>query len=294
MPVKNPTTPERRIDPERRRELVRLSTGADAPDGRPARGLAPEDALERWSDPEAYDAMLEYLDARVQVSVATGRKPTPRVLRHQEYRRRRDPLEKKLHAMLEEGRLLATGVGRNADPTAARVIVDPAVFQDVSIGWERDDLRGHTRAYDLELVEIFEPPGVPRNVRVIPDWYWREYEPPTDAPPDPAERPGPDAPLSAGQPTFRHSRDYLHVTIGGTEHVLSPMQARVIEQLHQAFLEGEPWTTSEALLLGAGSDSATLLQLFRRYDRDLLWTLLRSDRRGSYRLNLPDPEGDRG
>lgn len=287
MPVKNATTQERRIDPERRRELVRLSTGADAPDGRPARGLAPEDALERWSDQAAYDAMLDYRDARVEVRVATGKKPPPKVLRHQEYRRRRDPLEEKLHAMLEEGRLLATAVGRNADPSAARMIVDPAVFQDASIGWEQDDLRGHTRAYQLEFVEIFEPPGVPRNVRVIPDWYWREYEPPAD-PVAEREAQVEAPPRAVDAAGFTQHADYRHVTLNGVEFSLTRTQATIVRLLHEAHLRGDPWRYGPRLLEEAGSRSLKLFQVFRRMAH---WTeLIESDGRGYYRLRLPPPD----
>jgi hypothetical protein len=150
---------------------------ADERCSRPAQGLPPEEALEHWSDPEAYAAMREYWEHRRQVSSATGKPPPPKVLQHREYRKRRDPLEEAFHALLEEGSLLATAVRKDADPTAARMLVDPAVFSDASIDWERNDIRGHSRAYGLQLVEIFKPPGVPQNVRVIPDWYWETFEP---------------------------------------------------------------------------------------------------------------------
>lgn len=112
---------------------------------RPARGLPPEEALERWSDPAAYTAMREYWEHRQGVSVAAGKKPPPKVLRHQEYLRRRKPLEVEFHSLLEEGRLLATAVHRNADPTATRMLVDPEVFSDAYIRFDTGDIRGRTR-----------------------------------------------------------------------------------------------------------------------------------------------------
>ena len=96
---------------------------------RPARGLPPEEALERWSDPAAYAAMREYWDARHEGLFMILPSPPPSA-RYQAYERLRRPLEKQFHAKLMDGELLASGIPKNTDPTAARMLLDPEVFSE--------------------------------------------------------------------------------------------------------------------------------------------------------------------
>lgn len=246
---------------------------------RPLRGLPPEEALERWSDPEAYAAMLEYRAHRTYFIDLDDPYTDPRAA---EYERRRRPLERDFSERLQRGELLATAIPENADPTASRTLLDPEIFSHNSIAWMGDAVHPPfgTR---LDHVEIFEPPGVPRNVRIIPQWYWDNYEPGTAAsePTSPEE-----AGASREESGFRHDAGYRHVQIRGFEFNLTRTQAKIVEQLHEAYLRDDPWQYGPALLGEARSNSMQLFQIFRR-QRSPHWSLLiDSDGRGYYRLNI--------
>lgn len=129
---------------------------ADSPE-RPARGLPPEEALERWSDPAAYAAMREYWAHRSYI-IILDKPQDPREL---EYERRRRPLEQSFRKRLQHGELLATAVPQDADPTASRTLLDPEVFSHGNLSWNADTIYRRSGSA-LGFVEIFEPPGVPR------------------------------------------------------------------------------------------------------------------------------------
>ena len=128
----------------------------------------------------------------------------PPSARYQAYERLQRPLEKQFHAKLMDGELLASGIPKNTDPTAARMLLDPEVFSESEIAW--DSLSGTpslTGQYRISSLEIFEPPGIPRNVRVVPQWYWDAYEPNTAE----AALADPDSRGSEASPSgFEHSR----------------------------------------------------------------------------------------
>lgn len=250
---------------------------ADSPE-RPARGLPPEEALERWSDPVAYAAMREYWAYRSCFFVGAPQDP-----RELEYERRRRPLEQSFYKRLQDGELLATAIPQDADPTASRTLLDPEVFSHGNLSWNTDTIYRRSGSA-LGFLEVFEPPGVPRNVRIIPQWYWDMYEPaPAASQPLASEKPG----MSGKEPGFRHDAGYRHVYIRGVEFKLTRTQAKIVEQLHEAHLRDDPWQYGPALLAEARSSSMQLGQVFRR-QRSPHWSLLiESDGRGYYRLNIP-------
>ena len=91
-----------------------------------------------------------------------------------------------------------------------------------------------------------------------------------------------------GQPmeeaTFIHSADYLEVRCNGCRFKLGPIQAEVVRALHEAAQAGAPWQNGKAILSRAGSKSLRMADVFKS-QKD--WRqLIRSDRRGGYRLNL--------
>ena len=91
-----------------------------------------------------------------------------------------------------------------------------------------------------------------------------------------------------GQPmeeaTFIHSADYFEVRCNGCRFKLGPIQAEVVRALHEAAQAGEPWQNGKAILSRAGSKSLRMADVFKS-QKD--WRhLIRSDRRGGYRLNL--------
>ena len=85
---------------------------------------------------------------------------------------------------------------------------------------------------------------------------------------------------------FTHSHGYREVTINGHRISLGARQADVVRQLHEAALRGNPWRNGKELLRNAGSESNRMHDLFK--SKRLEWPLLiESDRRGLYRLAIP-------
>lgn len=84
--------------------------------------------------------------------------------------------------------------------------------------------------------------------------------------------------------TFIGSADYQEIRCNGHRFKLGPIQAEVVRALHQAAQAGEPWQNGKALLSQAGSKSLRMADVFKSQAK---WRqLIRSDRRGGYRLNL--------
>jgi hypothetical protein len=86
-------------------------------------------------------------------------------------------------------------------------------------------------------------------------------------------------------PVFQQVNDYSEVRLSGLIFKLGSVQSRVVKQLHRAALTGEPWCHGKTLLHAAGSACTRLADLFKsqRHWRQLI----ESDRRGRYRLRLP-------
>lgn len=84
--------------------------------------------------------------------------------------------------------------------------------------------------------------------------------------------------------TFIHSADYFEVRCNGCRFKLGPIQAEVVRALHEATQAGAPWQNGKVILSRAGSKSLRMADVFKS-QKD--WRhLIRSDRRGGYRLNL--------
>lgn len=63
------------------------------------------------------------------------------------------------------------------------------------------------------------------------------------------------------------------------------MQASVVRQLHEAWSAGQHWMSGKQLLTKAGANTLRMRDLFKTHPG---WqTLLLSDGRGHYRINLP-------
>ena len=100
---------------------------------RPARGLPPEQALERWSDPDAYAAMRELWDCGLGLMFVVPSTTGPR---EREYHRRRRPLEQSLLPRLSDGDLLSSAVPADADPSGSRTLLDPEVYRHGTLFFE--------------------------------------------------------------------------------------------------------------------------------------------------------------
>lgn len=84
---------------------------------------------------------------------------------------------------------------------------------------------------------------------------------------------------------FQFSNDYRHVTLDGKEFHLGDVQARVVEQLHDAARSRQPWVHGKTLIYESGSRAVRVRDIFK-HKRD--WrSLIVSNDRGYYRLNVP-------
>ena len=85
--------------------------------------------------------------------------------------------------------------------------------------------------------------------------------------------------------TFNYSNDYRHVILEGEEYHLGDVQARVIEQLHDAARSRQPWVHGKTLIYESGSHAMRMRDIFKH---KLNWRkLILSNDRGYYRLNIP-------
>jgi hypothetical protein len=258
---------------------ARLASMSAAEPGRrqPERGLTIEEALQRWSDPSDWAAMNALSEAARPVSNSAGQPPTPSVVRHQEYCRRRKPLEDELLRKLRGGELIASATHERPSPTDPRFVVSPETFDRVGFEWDWPDVMTGI-GISIHNVEIFSPDEVPLNVdpEHLPAWLRRATS-------------GREQPMQAAPPQadiFWHDSGYRHVRLRGREYSLTQTQAEIVEVLHAAYLSGDPWRHVEQLRHAVKFESPKLAQIFRRL-RD--WQeLILSDRRGRYKLNLPD------
>jgi len=119
------------------------------PPGRSKKGLPPEEALARWSDPQAY---AEIKDAN----------PRSMTL---EQERRREALVKAFVARLKAGALVASGIPNGA---LGREPIRPSLWDGLEIGYDLDDIAGLGHVFNN--AEFFEPAAVPLNVEDPPNW----------------------------------------------------------------------------------------------------------------------------
>jgi hypothetical protein len=140
-----------------------------------AKGLDPEEALARWSDPDAFAKMKELEDARdTIVNTPEGQK------RHWDYVKYRDEAESGFMELVYPGRVLVSAVAEGQDK---RLIIPLSIWPLLCIDFECALVLGETRQY--ELPEFFEPSAIPANVDEIPDWVKTlpDYEAPDNTTP---------------------------------------------------------------------------------------------------------------
>lgn len=87
-------------------------------------------------------------------------------------------------------------------------------------------------------------------------------------------------------PPFLERNNYAEVVLNGELFRLGPLQAAVVRELHKASQTENPWCLGKALLANANSQTFRMVDLFKTKPN---WrTLIASDGRGYYRLNLPN------
>lgn len=83
-----------------------------------------------------------------------------------------------------------------------------------------------------------------------------------------------------------HRGDYSEVVFSGELFRLGPLQAAVVRQLHEASRSANPWLPGKELLSNSSASTMRIVDLFKVKKN---WrTLIVSDGRGNYRLNLQD------
>ena len=230
------------------------------------------------ADPDAYAAMREYWNFRGSAFIAVA---GPLSGGEREYERRRRPLEESFVQRLRLGELMASGIPEGADVTAPRTLIDPELLHYAHLNFEVDYISTRMGAKLLH-VEIFEPPGVPRNVRIIPEWYWEQIEPAQSV----SQPFGCGAGETQGQLVFRQEADYRRVWIYGVGFSLTRTQACVVKILHEAYLKRAPWLSGKTVLKEAGSASMQMFHVFRSHKTPHWRLLIESDGRRMYRLNI--------
>jgi len=85
---------------------------------------------------------------------------------------------------------------------------------------------------------------------------------------------------------FLHRNNYAEVVLNGEIFRLGILQASVVRELHQAAQSDSPWRHGKELLTNCNASTMRMVDLFKAKRN---WrTLIASDGRGYYRLNIPD------
>jgi hypothetical protein len=138
-------------------------------------------------------------------------------------------------------------------------------------------------AHSLRLA--YEPPQPAINVRISDLVVLKKDRKKFEATYDIAESNILDLHPKKTEPSFIVSKDYRYMKLNGKEYHFGDVQARVIEQLHDAAQSHKPWVHSKTLLYESGSNAVRLRDLFKS-NKD--WNdVIASNKRGYYRLNVP-------
>ena len=233
---------------------------------RPAKGLKPEAALERWSDPVEWADMHQYEDARERISTASGKSPYE--LRNKEYWKRREPLEKALLEKLRSGELIGTFLGD--DRQDGRFILHYEQWHVLWIDYDWRQAEGEGDVF--EKLEIAEITAIPKNVEFFPRWV-QERLASTD-----------EAGEAESFDGVIHDAEFRHITVSGQDQTFGDLQSKIIKILYEAAGTQNPWRFGKVMLEDAGSGSRNINELFRSKED---WRMLiESDRRGYYRLQV--------
>lgn len=88
------------------------------------------------------------------------------------------------------------------------------------------------------------------------------------------------------QCSFLQRNNYAEVVLNGEVFRLGLLQASIVRALHQASQSDNPWRHGKELLANSNAQTMRMVDLFKTKRN---WrTLIASDGRGYYRLNLPD------
>jgi hypothetical protein len=232
-----------------------------------------EEALRHWCDQEAVARCLEYarFSWRLPIIVPDS-PPTPYEIGHDEWWRRRKPLEEEFMRKLRRGELIATALDIPLRADSRRQEISPELWRVLEPDFDENSAAGG--GLKIIEIEIAEPKPIPNE----------------NASPPLADPINPDRQGNAGpqQVEFEHAADYDWVRIRGQSFTLSPLQAAVVRRLHAANQRGIAWVRTKLVLTEAGSKSFKLSDVFKARRGPSWDELIESDGRGRCRLNLHD------
>ncbi len=181
-----------------------------------------------------------------------------------EYRSKRQAIEAAFTELLADGTFFGSGIPKYGQ---SREVIHPTLWDVVFVAFQFEEVVGQGRTFYKP--EFFDLTALPLNIRSIPDWL--------------------DAELGAlGLNNFRHDGEYRHVVLNGLDFTLSPLHAKVVALLHQAWLDGEPWRNGAEVLEQAGSAQLKMVDVFK--SRSDWRSLIDSDGKGMYRLRFEPRE----
>lgn len=101
-----------------------------------------------------------------------------------------------------------------------------------------------------------------------------------------ANEPSTETAIPMPEPAFIQRDDYSEVVLNGEVFRLGLLQAAIVRELHLAAQSGSPWRHGKQLLANSNAQTLRMVDLFKTKRN---WrTLIASDGRGYYRLNIPD------
>lgn len=233
----------------------------------PKKGLTADEAFARWGDQETFRELLSLTEqADCGRSAVTG-DDLIGVERMQRYYDLTRKIDDGFVQLLRDGKIFASGISQFAD---RREVIHPSLWDLLEVSFEVDDIVGSGRKY--EKPEFFDLNSIPQNIRPTPDWL--------------------DEMLGeSGQSEFRYERDYRNVHLRGMHFALSPLQAKVVQLLHKAFLEDAAWQVGKQVLERAGTTQTKVVDVFK--SREDWQALIDSDGTGRYRLRVGPPYSDK-
>jgi hypothetical protein len=205
---------------------------------RPKRGLAPTDALARWSDQPLYKELLELSGGSTLLTHARVYEAMPDPEPRKAYQVKLSALEAALLRKLQEGDIFASAIEVGADQ---RTPIHPTLWEIMEIDYEYEEVISEDRKF--RKLELFERGAVPQNIWKVPDWLEAELG-------------------AAGESEFRHDDDYRIVYLHGIKFSFGELQGKVLKHLHEAVLDGEPWQDGKVVLELAGSTQMRMGDLF--------------------------------
>ncbi len=244
-----------------------------------ASGCNFETALELWSDPAAF--------RMVQAEIRILKFHHDPYEAHRRLAHQTQALQEALFDRLRRGDLLSSSIDWSPASIGRRIILPPETYSlpGLYYDWTSDTLEAE--GFTFESVQFFLPADPPRNIApfvrdaaAFPDVPLADGADPTPSTPG-----TPPATNNAPAPTeFSADATYEHVSLGTRDYSLTPLQASIVQVLHEASQTKHRWVHLNDLRDRVGFDTEKISGLFRRLPawRDLIV----SDKRGYYRLNL--------